>query len=193
MVIRGRNFSSADLRRIQEIISENSFATRRKLSLLIAEQLDWRQPNGNLKDRATREVLLRLSLKKLIYLPEPLYQLKEQTAGVKQIDFLEPAVEIIGRIDNFGTPVFTIAENVRDRQLWNYLIEKYHYKGCRVIVGRHLKYLLYLNDQLIGCLAFADAVLQLSARDKWISWNTQQREAGLARIINNVRFLILPW
>ena len=193
MVIRGRDFRYSDLRLLQEIISKNPSATRRKLSLLIAERFDWRQPNGKLKDRATREVLLRLSQQGLVCLPEPRYELKQQTAGVKQIYFPEPSVEIVGRIDAFGTPVFHIAETIPERQLWNYLIEKFHYKGCRIIVGRHLKYLIYLNDRLIGCMAFADAVLQLSARDKWINWNAQQRQAGLARIINNVRLLILPW
>ncbi len=144
MVIRGRDFSSSDLRRIQEIISENPFTTRRKLSLLIAERLDWRQPNGHLKDRATREVLLRLSRKEFVSLPEPLYQLKEQTAGVKPIYFPEPSVAMVGRMDDFATPVLTIAENGPDRQLWNYLSEKYHDKGCLIIVGGHLKYLIYL-------------------------------------------------
>lgn len=193
MIIRGREFSFSDLRLIQEIISEHPFTTRRRLSLLIAEQLGWRQPNGQLKDRAIREVLLRLSQKKVIALPEPLYQLKEQTAGVKQIDFSEPSVQMVGRMDDFATPALTVAKNLHDRQLWNSLIEKYHYKGCRIIVGRHLKYLIYLNQQIVGCLAFADAVLQLSARDQWIGWNARQRQASLARIINNVRFLILPW
>lgn len=192
MVIRGRDFSSSDLQLIQDIISKNPYATRRKLSLLIAERLDWRQPNGRLKDRATREVLLRLSQRGLVSLPEPLYELKEQTAGVRPLYFPEPFAELLGRVDNFGTPVFKVAENVRDRQLWNFLVEKYHYKGCRIIVGRHLKYLLYLNEQLIGCMAFGDAVLQLSARDKWINWNDHQRQSGLAQIINNVRFLIFP-
>jgi hypothetical protein len=193
MVIRGRKFSSSDLRLIQEIISEHPFTTRRKLSLLIAERLSWRQPNGRLKDRAAREVLLRLSQKGFVSLPEPIYLLKQQTAGVKPIHFPEPSVPMVGRMDDFATPVLTVAQNLHDRQLWNFLIGQYHYKGCRIIVGRHLKYLIYLNQQLIGCLAFADAVLQLRARDQWIGWDVRQRQAGLARIINNVRFLILPW
>ena len=193
MVIRGRDFCSLDLRLIQQVISENPFITRRKLSLLIAEQLNWRQPNGNLKDRATRDVLLRLSQQEIICLPEPQYELKNQTAGVKQLSFIEPSGEIVGQINDFCPPSLKVVENSQQRQLWNYLIEKYHYKRCRIIVGRHLKYLIYLNQDLIGCLAFADAVLQLGARDQWINWNTRQRQAGLARIINNVRFLILPW
>ncbi|MBD3385115.1 DUF4338 domain-containing protein [candidate division KSB1 bacterium] len=193
MIIRGKNFSNSDIKLVQKILSDNPIASRRKLSLLIAEQLDWRQPNGRLKDRAVREVLLRLSRKKIISLPSPLYKLAKQTAGVKQIYFPEPSVEMVGRIDDYSTPVFTIVKNNHDRKLWNYLVEKYHYKGCRIIVGRHLKYFIYLNQRLIGCMALADAVLQLSARDKWIDWDARQRQAGLERVINNVRFLILPW
>ena len=85
--------------------------------------------------------------------------------------------------------MFHIAENIPWRQLWNYVIEKFDYQGW---VGRQLKYLIYLNEQLIGCMAFADAVLQLSASDNWIIWNTQQRQAGVVRIIKHVQFLILP-
>ena len=60
-------------------------------------------------------------------------------------------------------------------------------------MGRHLKYFVYIDTQLIGCFAFADSVLKLTARDQWIGWTEQQRESNLHLIINNVRFLILPW
>jgi hypothetical protein len=36
-------------------------------------------------------------------------------------------------------------------------------------------------------------VLQLQSRDQWLGWNPQQRAANLQLVINNVRFLILPW
>lgn len=193
MVIRGRQFNYSDIEMIKETISEHPSLNRRQLSLSIAERLNWRQPNGNLKDRAVRDVLLRLNDKGVIGLPQPRYELTTQTAGVKPIHFPEPSIELMGRIDDFSTPVFDVAEHLPKRQLWNYLIDKYHYKGCRIIVGRHLKYLLYLNGQLIGCFAFGDAVLQLTARDQWIGWNQPQRAANLSMVINNVRFLILPW
>jgi hypothetical protein len=193
MILRGKDFSDSDIRLVKKTISENPSSSRRKLSILIAERLNWRQPNGHLKDRAVRDVLLRLDQKDIIYLPEPVYELKKQTAGVKPIPFIEPTAELVGQINDFGAPVFKVVETSQERQLWNCLIDKYHYKSCRILVGRHLKYLLYLHHQLIGCFAFADAVLQLSARDQWIDWNARQRQVGLARIINNVRFLILPW
>lgn len=193
MIIRGRHFNPSDIDLIKRTISENPMLSRRKLSILISQQLDWRQPNGHLKDRACRDVLLRLDQKGLIHLPKPSYQLKTQTAGVRQVNFVEPSKEITGKPSDFTTPVFKIVANSAQRQLWNYLIDKYHYKGCRIVVGRHIKYIVYLNQNIIGCFCFADAVLQLKSRDQWIGWDTKQREAGLHLIINNVRFLILPW
>ena len=85
---------------------------------------------------------------------------------------------------------FKVVERDGDRRLWNYLVERYHCRGCRIVVGRHLKYLLYLNGALIGCFAFA--VLKLNVRDQWIGWNSRQRESRLCLVVNNVRFLLLP-
>ncbi|UCE07135.1 MAG: DUF4338 domain-containing protein [bacterium] len=193
MIIRGRQFSDSDINFIRETISNNHTLSRRKLSILICQKLNWRQANGNLKDRACRDVLLRLNKKGLIQLPQGRYQFNSQSIQIEPVHFIQPCYEIIGKLSDFTTPIFTVVQQKNERQLWNFLIDNYHYKGCRITVGRHLKYFVYLNKHLIGCFAFADAVLKLTARDQWIGWNQQQRETGLHLIINNVRFLILPW
>lgn len=193
MIIRGKHFTNSDIELIKQTISENPTSSRRKLSILISQELDWRQPNGNLKDRACRDVLLRLNQKGIIHLPQPSYTLKTQTAGVKKVHFIEPSKEITGKLSDLNTPIFKAVEDSAHRQFWNYLVDKHHYKGCRIIVGRHIKYLVYLNQNIIACFGFADAVLQLTSRDQWIGWDPKQREANLHLIINNVRFLILPW
>ena len=50
-----------------------------------------------------------------------------------------------------------------------------------------------MEDQIIGCLGYGDAVLKLKNRDQWIGWDIKTREANLHLVINNVRFLIQPW
>ena len=192
-IIRGKHFSISEIDLIKQTISDNPTSSRRELSILISQRLDWRQPNGNLKDRACRDVLLRLEQKGIIHLPKPSYTLKSQTAGVKKVHFSEPSKELLGKPGDFETPVFKIVENSAERRLWNFLVDKYHYKGCNIVVGRHIKYLIYLNQDIIACFAFADAVLQLKSRDQWIGWHKEQRQENLHLIINNVRFLILPW
>lgn len=34
---------------------------------------------------------------------------------------------------------------------------------------------------------------KMAARDEWIGWNAEQRASHLQRIVNNSRFLVLPW
>jgi len=193
IIIRGREFSPMEIDLIKALVASHSNLSRRKLSIFICEKLEWRQANGNLKDRACRDVLIRLNNQGVITLPKPISDFTTQTAGVKHIDFNEPSCDIAGTPKNFPAPVFHVVQNNEERNLWNYLVDRYHYKGCRIVVGRHLKYLIYLDQQIIGCFGFADAVLQLKPRDEWITWDEKQRQANLHLIINNVRFLILPW
>lgn len=81
----------------------------------------------------------------------------------------------------------------KDEELWDYLINKYHYLGYRTQIGHYLKYLIYSEKKLLSCIGFADAVLKLNLRDKWIGWSQEQRQKRLHPVINNTRFLILSW
>ena len=108
MLIRGKQFTASDIELVKQTISEKPTLSRRKLSILICQKLDWRQTNGRLKDRACRDVLLRLDQKGIIHLPQPSYTLKTQTAGVKRVQFIEPSKETIGKPSDFDTPVFKI-------------------------------------------------------------------------------------
>lgn len=49
------------------------------------------------------------------------------------------------------------------------------------------------GKHLLGALGFAAAAWRLSTRDEFIGWSDAQREANLKFVVNNVRFLILPW
>lgn len=193
MIIRGREFSEAEIKLIQQTVLHHPSLSRRKLSILICQLLDWKQSNGRLKDRACRDVLLRLQEKKLIALPAAYYQMDTQSITIKSVPFVQPEQVISGTPRDFNELRFEVVETLAQRHLWNFLVDRHHYLGCRITVGRHLKYLLYLDEHLVGCLGFADAVLKLNLRDRWIGWDAQQRERNLHLVINNVRFLILPW
>ena len=124
MILRGREFTESEIGLIQQIIREHPNSSRRHLSFLICEQLNWRQPNGHLKDRACRDVLLRLEKQAIIGLPNPLYELTTQSAGVKNIDFQEPEEAISADIRHVGQPIFKVVEEPTQRKLWNYLADE---------------------------------------------------------------------
>jgi hypothetical protein len=49
------------------------------------------------------------------------------------------------------------------------------------------------GKHLLAALGFASASWRLSSREAFIGWSNAQREANLKLVVNNVRFLILPW
>jgi len=78
--------------------------------------------------------------------------------------------------------------------LWNELIARYHYLGYRPLSGAQMRYLVWsAQGQLLAALGFGACAWQVQPRDRHIGWNDHQRRAGLHRIVNNARFLILPW
>ncbi len=192
MIIRGREFTSDEIQQIKDIVAANSGVRRRPLSILICKQLDWRQPNGSLKDRACRDVLLRLAAKEIINLPPPLYTRSTQALTVYPPENPLPEVCLQGKVDDFGAIRFDPVSTLNERKRWNHLIDRHHYLGVSTQVGRHLKFFCYLETYLVGAISFADAVLKLKLRDQWIGCNPQLRSQHLHLIINNTRFLILP-
>jgi SRSO17 transposase len=77
--------------------------------------------------------------------------------------------------------------------LWDQLVRGYHYLGYQRLLGRRLKYLVCLQDRPVAALAFSAPARTLRVRDKYIGWSATQRKAHLDRLVNNSRFLILPW
>jgi hypothetical protein len=76
---------------------------------------------------------------------------------------------------------------------WEILIDRFHYLRHRKIVGEHLRYAAYLEGQIVACLAWASAALRCPARDRFIGWDDATRKRRLPSVVNNTRFLILPW
>jgi hypothetical protein len=50
-----------------------------------------------------------------------------------------------------------------------------------------------LSNRIVACLLFTSAALKIAPRDRWIGWSDPARKCNLPRIVNNSRFLILPW
>jgi hypothetical protein len=76
---------------------------------------------------------------------------------------------------------------------WREHVERYHYLGCRVPFGAHLRYWVRNQDRELACLLWTSPAWRMQARDVWIGWDDEQRRRNLQRIVNNGRFLILPW
>jgi hypothetical protein len=75
----------------------------------------------------------------------------------------------------------------------NFCLIPYHYLGHKPLPGAQLRYFVYSGNQPVALLGFGAAAWQTAPRDCYIGWSHAQREKNLHLIVNNARFLILPW
>jgi hypothetical protein len=188
---RGRLFTPRQIEIISSIVERHFDEGRTKISQRVCRTLRWRQANGRLKEVACREVLLKMEMAGLIRLPPRLCH----GAIWKSPSLLETYkgdTTLLTSLD-FRT---VHLDNVRQKEqadLWNSLVNTYHYLHSSRIVGRQIKYLAYAGARPIACLGWGEAAWTLKARDEWIGWTPTQMTRHRHLMINNVRFLILPW
>jgi len=177
---------------IKEVISRHYDKGRSYISRALCEAWSWRQPNGKLKEYAARDLLLRLEERGFIRLPPRLRN--KNNAFVKTYDQIPLSVDeaITGSIVDYPSPSLQIVA-ARGSYRWDYLIHHYHYLGLPKLVGEHLKYEVLLDGQIVACLGWASAAWKIRDRDVFIGWDEKTKRKNLHLVVNNVRFLILPW
>ena len=56
-----------------------------------------------------------------------------------------------------------------------------------------MRYNVYAGERLVALIGFGASAWKLAARERFIGWSSEQRLNNLQLIVNNTRFLILPW
>lgn len=191
--IRGRHIGSDDLNDIRATVSEHWDSGRSAISKVLCQRWNWRQPNGQLKEMACRALLLKLESKGALELPP---RQKESFRAPRRTDrqvFDVDTSPLEGSLSDFGSLTIRTVRQTPEEPLWDHLVDSYHYLGRPWIVGACLKYLAYLDGRLVACLGWGSAAWKVECRDALIGWDHTTREANLHKVVNNVRFLILPW
>ena len=191
---RGRIINQSDIALIRQTISDSPCGSRRFISQELCRAWNWRQKNGLFKDMVCRSLLLLLQSEGLIKLPPPKCKPDNPLANRKKPVKIEVGRTPIQCSINELFPIhLKQVRRTRLEKLFNSLISEYHYLGYTQPVGEHLKYIAFSNDRPIACLAWSSAPWYIGARDRFIGWSPEIRQNNLHLIINNTRFLVLPW
>lgn len=86
-----------------------------------------------------------------------------------------------------------LVAGTRQSRLWNEFVARYHYLGYTPMSGSQLRYNVFAGEQLVACLSFGASAWKLKDRERFIGWSEAQRADKLQLVVNNARFLILPW
>lgn len=191
--IRGRSLTQNDLAEIRQATADHWELGRSAISKILCQRWRWQQANGQLKDMACRSLLLSLEKKGELTLPPRMRESYRSPRRADRRSYTIDTTEMAGAVSAFGSLTIKMVRQSPDEGLWDYLIDRHHYLGSPWIVGSSLKYLAYLDDRLVACLGWGSAAWKVAARDRLIGWDREQRERNLAKVVNNVRFLILPW
>lgn len=190
MQICGRFFSDSELEWIRQRVKNEPALNRMALSQDFCRHVGWLKPDGGLKEMSCRVALLRLERTGVIRLPPP--RARNNPAGrVKRTAQGQPRPKIAvdaGKLELVFEPVVK-----KTSALWNELIDRYHYLGYRRTGGAQMRFFVHAMGQPVALLAFSAAAWRVAARDEFIGWREDQRKSRLHLIVDNSRFLVLPW
>ena len=193
----GKTVNAEELSLIKQVIERYSSLSRKELANTLCELLDWDRPNGGLKTIECRQFLETLEARSLIQLPQ-LRAGRPRGSETRVDRTVNGAIgePLEGQLGDYPGISLSLVETAEERALWRELVDRYHYLGHRVPFGAHLRYLIHIDhpgETLLGCLQYSSGAWRMQARDRWIGWDEEARKAHLQRIVNNSRFLILPW
>ena len=187
----GREFSEEEIAEIRRLIAEDPHRTRAELSRLTCRVLGWYKADGGLKDMSARVAMLRMHADGLIILPPP--RGTPPQASISITAQTDPGPPLCKPAHTLTSLSLQRVQNRQDSRLWNEYIHRYHYLGYTPLPGAQLRYILFCEAHPIALLGFGAAAWQTAPRDRYIGWNHEQRKRNLPLIVNNARFLLLPW
>ena len=194
-MIRRRRIGEEELLLIRGLLSAEGPLGRSHISNRLCEIWDWRQANGRFRQIACRDLLRQLERKGLVQLPPLLH-------GARRIGYRNviPTGDLLDRVPLAGSLArlrqdiqVSLVQGAEPARLFKGLVGTHHYLGYQQAQGAQVKYLAMYRDRPVACLSFGPAAWRVAVRDQFIGWSPQQRQERLPWVVNNDRFLVLPW
>jgi len=194
----GHEVTAEELELIRDTVQECGGLSPTELAYTVCELLQWRRPNGGLKGHECRQFLEELEA-------HGVFKLRGRTTNpprgkskpVAPQDDSEAVPELVlETLREAGTVELELVETGEDRRQWREWVDRHHYIGCKVPFGAYVRYFVRVSrpqPQRVGCLQISSPSWKMAVRDRWIGWDDEQRVRRLQWIIQNSRFLILPW
>ena len=188
----GKVFSACEMALIQEVVNRSGL-NRASISRKVCRELNWLKADGKLKDMSCRVAMLRMEKDGWFTLPPPMKGNGNKTKHQHSNAMGDIHVPIHIPAGKIGSLKLEIVRTKEQSGLWNEMIHRWHYLNFKMLVGAQLRYLIHSDQGLLGALSFSASAWNVQPREDFIGWDTHSRKNNLHLIVNNSRFLILPW
>ena len=199
VAFRGTELDKAHFARIQRLIDGKSGQTRQDVAREVCRLFGWRRPNGAWAIRGARQLLVRLDKAGVIRLPAP-----RRAQGRPSGEAVETAARLVGSASALAAAEAAVQRRAGSTLLvrpisagelldWRAHMARFHYLGDAALVGESLRYVAEFDGEWAALLSWGAASLRNAPRDRFVGWDEATQRAKLHLVINNARFLVLPW
>jgi hypothetical protein len=187
----GREFSEQEIEWIRRLSVSSPGISRRALSIRFCEQWGWRKRDGGLKEMSCRVAFLKMHREGVICLPAPKGILNKARIHTQRSFLTLPKGPVYKKAGECDLSLEVVEKG--GLKLWNEFIDRYHYLGYTTLPGAQLRYFVKDQDEILALLGFSAAAWKTAPRDSFIGWDARRRKQNLHLVVNNSRFLVLPW
>lgn len=192
----GRDFTVAEMVLMRSLIVASPQQTRAGLARAFCRAIGWVGSDGRFRDMMARLTMLSMHRDGIITLPPPRRaprQLRDPVSGPETDPPREPMPRSLDAVRPIRLSHVTGAGGKASR-LWNAFVARWHYLGYTPLVGAQMRYAVKDRDgRPLAMLGFQAAAWKTAPRDAFIGWSPDLRERNLPRVVNNARYLIMPW
>ena len=192
----GRGFSAGEMALMRALIAGPPARNRSQLATEFCRQTGWVKPDGGLKTMMAKVTMLKMHRDGVITLP-PARPARKKTRVITFGPETEPPSSPAPVTLDAVRPIHLVRITGAGRKtsrLRNEFIARYHDLGYKTLVGAQMRYAVHDRDgRPLAMLGFSTAAWKTAPRDTFIGWSPQTREKNLPLMIDNSRFLILPW
>ena len=191
----GRDFTTGEMALLRTLIAADPQPTRAALSREFCRRIGWFKSDGGLKDMMARVTMLAMHRDGVIALPPPKGRRNPPRPIVFGLDTEPPLFPAPTALDEVRPlDMRIVLGGTPEGKLWNEFVARSHSLGSKPLVGAQMRYAVHdRNGWPIAMLGFSTAAWKLAPRDKFIGWSPDLREKNLPMVVDNPRFLILPW
>ena len=189
--------SEESLALIREVVESCSGLSRKELAQTVCELVDWRRASGRLKALECLLLLEELEAAGELVLPA-----RRETkpfgmrSKVPMTPQGEPGEAVEGELGDLEPIEVEAVETPKQALLFRELVGRHHYLGTVPTYGAQMRYLVFASRperRVVGALQYSSPAWRMAVRDRWIGWDEAARGRNLQRVVNNSRFLLLPW
>lgn len=165
---------------------------RRRVCLEFA----WINAQAKLKTMSCKVALLAMDRAGLIALPPPLNVKNGKKKLATELRWgppQPPESPVCLSAEQLRGVRLEVVQSAADRAFYHRHMQQQHYLGAGSMAGAQLRYLARSAGQVVGAMGFGASAWLVAGRDRFIGWPDAARRRRLHLVVNNNRFLILPW